>query len=67
MTVTALVSMALGGSFWRHYLLQLVPATALAAAVLSTVAGRTRRLGAGAAALVPRSGLEKGPAEPAPY
>jgi hypothetical protein len=52
MTVTALVSMALGGSFWRHYLLQLVPATALAAAVLSTVAGRTRRLGAGAAALV---------------
>lgn len=43
MTGFAALSIALGGSFWPHYLLQLIPAAALAAGLLAPAAGGLRR------------------------
>lgn len=48
----AVASIALGGSYWTHYLLELVPTAALAAALLSTTAGAGRLWGGTAVAAV---------------
>jgi hypothetical protein len=45
MWAVALLSIALGGSYWTHYATQLLPAAALSAAVLAAGAGRGRSAG----------------------
>lgn len=52
--LTEATSIALGGSYWLHYLVQMVPGVAILAAVTNAhlpIRGPARRLGAGAAVI----------------